>query len=78
MSLILETSQVESLVHGTYHGDPFAVLGMHQGQDLEGKSCLYIRTLQPQAKSIEVIRKDNHENLGYMRRVHPDGLFQID
>ena len=78
MSLILESSQVETLVHGGYHGDPFAVLGMHQGQDLEGKSYLYIRTLQPQAKSVEVIRKDNRENLGYMRRVHSDGLFQMD
>jgi len=78
MGLILESSIVEALVHGGYHGDPFAVLGMHQGQDWENKEFLYIRTLQPQAQKIEVIRSDNGKNLGEMRRVHPHGLFQMD
>ena len=70
MSLILDASVVESLVNGTYHGDPFAVLGQHQGTDWEGKRFLYIRTFQPQAKRIEVIRLDTNQNLGEMRRVH--------
>ncbi|MBR6412895.1 MAG: 1,4-alpha-glucan branching protein GlgB [Alphaproteobacteria bacterium] len=78
MGLILESSQVESLVKGNYQGDPFAVLGMHQGQNLEGKQSLYIRTLQPQAKKVEVIRIDTGANLGEMRRVHVYGLFQMD
>ena len=78
MGLILESSQVEALVKGTYHGDPFAVLGMHQGQNLEEKQCIYIRTLQPQAKKVEVIRSDINQNLGEMRRVHAHGLFQMD
>ena len=78
MGLILESLQVEALVKGTYHGDPFAVLGMHQGADYEGKNYLYIRTLQPQAKKVEVIRLDTGENLGEMRRVHSHGLFQMD
>ena len=78
MSLIIESSMVETLVQGGYHGDPFSVLGMHQGSDLEGNLYLYIRTIQPQAKKVEVIRSDTHENLGEMRRVHPYGLFQMD
>jgi len=78
MGLILESSLVEALVRGSYHGDPFAVLGMHQGTDYESQQYLYIRTLQPQAKKVEVIRLDTHENLGEMRRVHPHGLFQMD
>lgn len=78
MSLILDASVVESLVNGTYHGDPFAVLGQHQGTDWEGKRFLYIRTFQPQAKRIEVIRLDTNQNLGEMRRVHQNGLFQMD
>ncbi|MDY6407266.1 MAG: 1,4-alpha-glucan branching protein GlgB [Pseudomonadota bacterium] len=78
MGLILESSQVESLIKGTYSGDPFAVLGMHQGEDLNGRQCLYIRALQPQAQKIEVIRTDTGKNLGEMRRVHSYGLFQMD
>ena len=78
MSLILKSQVVESLVSGRYQGDPFTVLGMHQGQDWEGKNFLYIRTIQPQAQSIEVIRTDTKQNLGTMRRVHPNGLFQMD
>ena len=78
MGLILESSIVEALVRGGYQGDPFAVLGMHQGQDFEAKQFLYIRTLQPQAQKVEVVRLDNGQNLGEMRRVHPHGLFQMD
>ena len=78
MGLIIEASVVESLVSGNYHGDPFAVLGMHQGENQEGQVCLYIRTLQPQAQKVEVIRSDTGQNLGEMRRVHPNGLFQSD
>lgn len=78
MSLILEVSEVESLVHGGYQGDPFAVLGMHTGEDQEGRKALYIRTIQPQAQTVEVIRRDNRQSLGQMRRVHSDGLFQLD
>lgn len=78
MSLILEVSQVESLVRGNYYGDPFDVLGMHLGQDATGKTAIYIRTLQPQAAQVSVIRTDTNQNLGAMRRVHPDGLFQLD
>lgn len=78
MGLILETNLVNAIAEGGYRGDPFAVLGMHQGQDAEGKNGLYIRTFQPQAAQVEVIRTDTNQSLGLMRRVHPAGLFQLD
>ena len=78
MSLILESSQVEALVSGNFQGDPFAVLGMHQGCDIEGKNVLFIRTIQPQAACVEVMRRDSETSLGCMRRIHERGLFQLD
>ncbi len=78
MNLILESNLVEAIANGSYQGDPFAVLGMHQGRDVNDRNCLYIRTFQPQAAEIEVIRTDTNESLGQMRRVHQHGLFQLD
>ncbi len=78
MGLILEANLVNAIANGTYQGDPFARLGMHQGQDAEGESGLYIRTFQPQAERIEVVRTDTNQSLGFMRRVHDNGLFQMD
>ena len=75
MSLILEVSEVESLVHGGYQGDPFAVLGMHTGEDQEGRKALYIRTIQPQAQTVEVIRRDNRQSLGQMCGCTRTGCF---
>ena len=78
MKHILETHVVENLVKGRYLGDAFVVLGMHEATDEDGHKFIFIRTLQPQAKSVEVINRDTGTSLGYMRRVHNDGLFQLD
>lgn len=78
MSPILESTDVENLVSGRYSGDAFEVLGMHNGVDLDGIPVLFIRTLQPQAATVEVINKTTHSSEGMMRRVHVDGLFQLD
>ena len=78
MKHILETHTVENLVKGRYLGDPFAVFGMHETQDIDGNSFVFIRTFQPQAKSVEVIHRETGATLGFMRRVHYDGLFQLD
>ena len=51
------------------HGDPFAVLGVHQ----VGSSRI-VRTLQPHAAKVEVIDATG-ESLVEMERVHEDGLF---
>ena len=78
MKHILDTHVVENLVKGRYLGDAFSVLGMHEAADEEGHKFIFIRTLQPQAKSVEVINRDTGASLGYMRKVHNDGLFQLD
>lgn len=78
MKHILEPQVVENLVKGHYLGDAFAVLGMHEATNEDGQKFIFIRTLQPQAKSIEVINRDTGAGLGYMRKVHNDGLFQLD
>ncbi|MBQ9738082.1 MAG: 1,4-alpha-glucan branching protein GlgB [Alphaproteobacteria bacterium] len=78
MKHILEPQVVENLVKGHYLGDAFAVLGMHEATNEDGHKFIFIRTLQPQAKSIEVINRDTGAGLGYMRKVHNDGLFQLD
>ncbi|MBR6232050.1 MAG: 1,4-alpha-glucan branching protein GlgB [Alphaproteobacteria bacterium] len=61
------------LQNGSLKGDPFSVLGMHEA--LSGKG-LFIRTMQPQAKSVEVLDK-NKKSLGKMTLIM-DGIFQLD
>ncbi len=77
MTAILETQTVDSLAAGKYYGDIFAVFGMHEDVNDDGQKFIYIRTFQPQAKSVTVVRKDNRQSIE-MRRVHPNGLFQAD
>lgn len=78
MSYILEQQTVENLVSGKHFGDPFALLGMHQCRDTDDLPMLCVRTIQPQAVSVELIHSKTHEFMGLMRRVHPNGLFQAD
>ena len=70
---------LEAIAAGT-HADPFSVLGPHQ----TGKRWR-LRTMQPQAQSVEVVReKRDSENgqggngsvLAKMKRVHPAGVFE--
>ena len=72
MSFISEKVLYE-LKNGSLKGDPFSVLGMHEA--LSGKG-LFIRTVQPQAKSVEVLDK-NKKSLGKMTLIR-DGIFQLD
>ena len=51
------------------HSDPFAILGVHQMDDVR-----IVRTLQPQADKVELVDAQG-EHLADMRRIHPDGLF---
>ena len=57
---------------GGYHSAPFDILGMHP-QAGAGASACVIRTFQPQALAVSVIRREGRHP---MRRVHPDGLFE--
>lgn len=61
------------LENGSLKGDPFSVLGMHEAPDGKG---LFIRTIQPQAKSIEVLDK-KRKVLGKMNPIL-GGIFQLN
>lgn len=55
------------------YSDPFAVLGIHKAKE----GGFYIRTVQPQAKEIQVIA-DNGQPLATMQKIDERGLFQAD
>ncbi|UXH76365.1 1,4-alpha-glucan branching protein GlgB [Roseateles amylovorans] len=44
------------------HGDPFAVLGLHEADDGSGR--LWVRTVQPGARSVSVLDADSGKRLG--------------
>lgn len=78
MEYNLNNQIIQNLVNGRYLGDPFAILGMHGVQNGGKNSFIYIRTLQPQAKSVEVIEALNGYTLGTMDKIDEKGLFQLD
>ncbi len=57
---------------GAYHGSPFDILGIHP-HAVDGKPAIVIRTFQPQALAVSVVRGDQ---LYPMHRVHHDGFFE--
>ncbi len=63
----------QKLENGSLKGDPFSVLGMHESPDGKG---LFIRTMQPQAKAVEVLDK-NKKKLGKMTQIF-GGIFQLN
>ncbi len=77
MTAILDTKTVDALAEGKYYGDIFAVLGMHRDINEDEQKFVFVRTFQPQAKSVTVVRKDTRQTYE-MRLVHPNGLFQAD
>src|SRR5579862_5677630 len=56
---------------GAYHGDPFAVLGMHQAGD-----NLVVRVLRPDAEEISILDTSNGDTPYPAQRVHQDGFFE--
>ena len=67
------TEQEIEAITGGYHGDPFAVLGPHASGS-ESKAEWEIRTLQPQAKTVDAVIGGS---VLPMQRVHPTGLFSV-
>ena len=63
----------QKLENGSLKGDPFSVLGMDEAVDGKG---LFIRTMQPQAKAVEVIDKKGKSH-GKMESVY-GGIFQLN
>ncbi len=57
---------------GAYHGTPFDILGIHP-HAVDGKPAIVIRTFQPQALAVSVVRGDQ---MYPMYRVHHDGFFE--
>ena len=69
----ISSDLARKLESGSLKGDPFSVLGMHEAPDGKG---LFIRTVQPQAKSIEVLDKKG-KSVGKMASI-AEGIFQLD
>jgi 1,4-alpha-glucan branching enzyme len=53
------------------HGDPFAVLGMHE---LEG--AVWVRTVQPGASAVVVLDAFTGRELVNLTRIHPAGIYE--
>ena len=77
MEYILDNQIIQNLVNGRYLGDPFAVLGMHQALGSDGNAFIFIRTMQPQAKMVEVVDPIKGQTLGVMDKIDEKGLFQL-
>ena len=60
----LEQGALDALVHGR-HGDPFGVLGLHEGE---------VRVFVPGADGVELIDQQGG-SLGSLQRVHEAGVF---
>lgn len=69
----LSIEKIEAIVNGDYE-DIFSVLGPHKDK---GSKEVFIRAYQPNAKSIEIIDK-NQASMGFMEKLDERGLFQID
>ena len=64
------TSDDVNLLAAARHGDPFAVLGLH-----EHEGAFWVRTLQPGASRVEVIDAASGRSLSSLAQVHRDGVF---
>ncbi|HZQ00693.1 MAG TPA: 1,4-alpha-glucan branching protein GlgB [Reyranella sp.] len=69
-STLLAAGDVEALL-GARHGDPFGVLGPH-----DGPNGRIVRVFLPNAHAVEVLRRGDHALVGRLERVAPDGLFE--
>lgn len=77
MKAVLEDYEIKNLIAGQYYGDPFSLLGMHQDHTSYGEAFIFVRTFQPQAQSVEIIKKETNETF-QMSKIHQEGLFQFD
>ena len=75
----LPSSEIIKDIETTGYGDPFAVLGMHEGAD----GGLFIRVFEPDAERIEVAVLDFKTGRigavkGFMEKISSAGLFQAE
>ncbi|MEA3211880.1 MAG: 1,4-alpha-glucan branching enzyme [Chthoniobacter sp.] len=58
-------------IRGAYHGDPFAILGMHQAGD-----HLVVRVFRPDARAVVVQEVGGAGRVFPALQIHPDGFFE--
>jgi 1,4-alpha-glucan branching enzyme len=69
-----EDAALDAVAFGT-SADPFSILGRHE-TTVQGRPAVVVRTMQPGAAAVELIRlRDGHAVR--MERRHDDGLFEI-
>ena len=73
MENLLSKEEMEAVISGN-HGNVFAVLGIHKDK---GSKEVFIRTYQPHAKSVELLKYDD-SSLGYLTKLDDRGFFQIN
>lgn len=73
MENLLSKAEMDAVITGN-HGNVFSVLGIHKDK---GSKEVFIRTFQPHAKSIELLKKDG-SSLGFLDKLDERGFFQIN
>src|SRR5688500_8617891 len=68
-----EDAVLDAVARGT-SDNPFAILGRHEST-LNGRPAVVIRTMQPAASQVELIRLPDRQTTMMTRR-HADGLFE--
>src|SRR5207244_2240476 len=66
----LEQGAIDAIA-GAYHGDPFAVLGMHQAGEQ-----LVVRVFRPDARSVSVQEVGGAKREWPALQIHLDGFFE--
>src|SRR5258708_26379505 len=67
--MTLDLDALDAIAHGI-HGDPFAILGMHE---IDGK--FEIRTFQPHAERVGAIDARSGAEVAVLTKLHPTGFF---
>ena len=69
------SSEIDRIVHGEHH-DPFAVLGMHEGEAAGGKRVV-VRAFIPDAVQVWVIDAHHPDREYRMEQVRAEGFFEL-
>ncbi|MBD8527311.1 1,4-alpha-glucan branching protein GlgB [Pseudomarimonas arenosa] len=67
----LPALHVDALINAE-HGDPFAVLGMHQAAD----GALWVRALLPGSRAVDLVDAISDKRICGLALRHPDGLYE--
>ncbi len=66
---------MDRIIHSS-HSDPFEFLGAHL-VEIKGKSLVLVRTFQPDAKEVEVL-KYRSKKVVPMKKIHEEGIFEAE